>query len=131
MPEPSIDHVDIRVSDLAASSAFYEAALAPLGFHPSAQRTDPAGAAAIIYGGEFAIHTPSSEPGQDVVTTGAHIAFTAMSREAVAAFHAAALAHGGRGIGDPGPRDVYSPGYYGAFVLDPDGNNIEAVLHEE
>jgi catechol 2,3-dioxygenase-like lactoylglutathione lyase family enzyme len=131
MPEPSIDHVDIRVSDVAASRAFYEAALAPLGLHPRAEGTDPAGGLELVYGGVFAIHSPSPEPGQDTVTTGAHIAFRAATREAVAAFHAAALAHGGRNIGEPGPRSAYSPGYYGAFVLDPDGNNIEAVLHEE
>ena len=75
----------------------------------------------------FAIHSPTSASGQDTVTTGAHIAFRADSREAVHEFHSAALANGGRDIGAPGPRAVYSPGYYGAFVLDPDGNNIEAV----
>jgi catechol 2,3-dioxygenase-like lactoylglutathione lyase family enzyme len=131
MAEPLIDHVDIRVSDVTASRAFYEAALAPLGLHPRAEGTDPAGAFELVYGGVFAIHSPSSEPGQDTVTTGAHIAFAATSRDAVAAFHEAALAHGGRNIGDPGPRACYSPGYYGAFVLDPDGNNVEAVLYEE
>jgi catechol 2,3-dioxygenase-like lactoylglutathione lyase family enzyme len=130
LPEPSIDHVDIRVADVSASRAFYDAALAPLGFHPRAAGTDPAGAFELVYGGVFAIHSTSSEPGQDTVTTGAHIAFTATSREAVVAFHAAALAHGGRNIGEPGLRAAYSTGYYGAFVLDPDGNNVEAVLHE-
>jgi catechol 2,3-dioxygenase-like lactoylglutathione lyase family enzyme len=130
MPEP-IDHVDIRVSDVAASRAFYDAALAPLGLHPRAEGIDPAGGFELVYGGAFAIHSVSAEPGQDTVTAGAHIAFRAASRQAVGAFYEAALAHGGRSIGEPGPRAAYSPGYYGAFVLDPDGNNIEAVLHEE
>jgi predicted lactoylglutathione lyase len=59
------------------------------------------------------------------------IAFVAATTAAVQAFHAAAVAAGGRDIGDPGPRSEYSKGYYGAFVLDPDGNNVEAVTHEE
>jgi catechol 2,3-dioxygenase-like lactoylglutathione lyase family enzyme len=129
-----LDHVDIRVADLESSLTFYEAALAPLGWRARPRETDPSGAVEVGFdsgaGTEFAIHTPSSSPGQDAVTTGAHIAFSAASRDAVHEFHAAALAHGGRDIGAPGPRPVYSPGYYGAFVLDPDGNNIEAVWHD-
>ena len=72
---------------------------------------------------DFAIST-SYEPGP-----GIHIAFAAESREEVDAFHAAALAAGGRDNGAPGVRTEYSPGYYGAFVIDPDGNNVEAVFH--
>ena len=129
-----IDHVCIRVSDLERSRAFYAAALAPLGWSASAQETGPAGAAQIGFdrgaGIEFALHSPASSPGQDTVTTGAHIAFGADGRKAVHEFHAAALANGGRDIGAPGTRAEYSLGYYGAFVLDPDGNNIEAVWHE-
>jgi catechol 2,3-dioxygenase-like lactoylglutathione lyase family enzyme len=129
-----IDHVDIRVSDMQRSRAFYTAALAPLGWTPGELEIDPAGAEEIGFGRAaglaFAIHTPASEPGQDTVTTGAHIAFSADSRASVHDFHAAAVANGGRDIGLPGPRAVYSSGYYGAFVLDPDGNNIEAVWHE-
>ena len=68
-------------------------------------------------------------PGQNVVTTGAHIAFEAADRAEVAEFHAAALRHGGRDIGAPGPRSEYSERYYGAFAPDPDDNNIEAVCH--
>jgi catechol 2,3-dioxygenase-like lactoylglutathione lyase family enzyme len=133
MADPLIDHVDIRVSDVDASLAFYSAALAPLGYRPDAEKPDPSGGREIGFGdgrrAPFAIHSPVSAPGQDTVTAGAHIAFAASSREAVQAFHAAALAHGGTNIGDPGTRSEYSPGYYGAFVLDPDGNNVEAVLH--
>ena len=130
-----IDHVDIRVSDVEASHAFYAAALAPLGWKAHPPEQDPAGGREIGFGRDdgtaFAIHSPAeSAPGQDVVTTGAHIAFAAASREAVHAFHEAALAAGGRDIGPPGPRAAYSPGYYGAFVLDPDGNNVEAVWHD-
>jgi catechol 2,3-dioxygenase-like lactoylglutathione lyase family enzyme len=134
MADCTIDHVDIRVSDLSASLAFYEAALATLGLYPAAEESDPAGGREIglRHGGStsFAIHSPAPAPGQDTVTTGAHIAFAAASRHAVQAFHAAAIANGGRSIGDPGPRAEYSKGYYGAFVLDPDGNNVEAVVHE-
>jgi catechol 2,3-dioxygenase-like lactoylglutathione lyase family enzyme len=129
-----IDHVDIRVADVERSRAFYTAALAPLGWTPRPAATDPAGGEEIGFGGgqgtQFAIHSPAPPLGQDTVTTGAHIAFLADDRESVDAFHAAALANGGRDIGAPGPRSVYSPGYYGAFVLDPDGNNIEAVWHD-
>jgi catechol 2,3-dioxygenase-like lactoylglutathione lyase family enzyme len=128
-----IDHVDIRVSDMDASRAFYEAVLEPLGIGVTQTRPDPNGGAEIGFGAadgtEFAIHEPTGRPGQDTVTTGAHIAFSAKDRAAVKAFHRAALDHGGRDIGAPGPRPVYSQGYYGAFVLDPDGNNVEAICH--
>jgi catechol 2,3-dioxygenase-like lactoylglutathione lyase family enzyme len=134
MAQPIIDHVDIRVSDLAASRAFYAAALAPLGLRPEPEEQDPAGGHEIPFSRgsrmSFAIHSPAGATGQDTVTTGAHIAFTAASRDEVQAFHAAALANGGTNIGDPGPRSEYSNGYYGAFALDPDGNNVEAVVHE-
>jgi catechol 2,3-dioxygenase-like lactoylglutathione lyase family enzyme len=134
MADSMIDHVDIRVSDIDASRAFYEAALAPLGFPVGAEETDPAGGREIGFRNgarmSFAIHSPADAPGQDTITTGAHIAFTADSREAVREFHLAAVSNGGTNIGDPGPRAEYSAGYYGAFVLDPDGNNVEAVTHE-
>jgi catechol 2,3-dioxygenase-like lactoylglutathione lyase family enzyme len=128
-----IDHVDIRVADVERSRAFYAAALAPLGWVARPAETDPSGGDEIGFGRtmgiQFAIHSPTSSPGQDTVTTGAHIAFSADDAKAVHEFHAAALANGGRDIGPPGPRMVYGAGYYGAFVLDPDGNNIEAVWH--
>ncbi|MCW2928764.1 MAG: Glyoxalase/bleomycin resistance protein/dioxygenase [Thermoleophilia bacterium] len=126
-----IDHVSIRVSDLEASRRLYEAALAPLGFVIlEVEETDGRG-----YGfgrderDDFAIHEPIDDPGRDRVTTGAHIAFAARSRDEVDAFHAAAIANGASDIGAPGVRDQYSDGYYGGFVLDLDGNNVEAVWH--
>jgi len=127
----SIDHVDIRVADLERSAAFYSAALAALGWRAKDADNDPTGQRTVDFDGgsgtEFAIHEPSDEPGQDTVTTGAHIAFAAESRAVVDRFHAAATRAGGIDIGAPGPRPQYGGDYYGAFVLDPDGNNIEAV----
>ena len=129
-----IDHVDIRVSDVERSRTFYAAALAPLGWRARSPEQDPAGGDEVGFGRgdgtRFAIHSPTADPGQDTVTTGAHVAFRADGPAAVQEFHAAALANGGRDIGQPGPRTEYSAGYYGAFVLDPDGNNIEAVWHD-
>jgi catechol 2,3-dioxygenase-like lactoylglutathione lyase family enzyme len=126
-----IDHVDIRVSDFAASRAFYEAALEPLGMGVLHEAPDPNGGAEVGFGTgddvRFALHEPTAHPGQDAVTHGAHIAFEAADQRAVAAFHRAAIARGGTDIGAPGRRPEYSPGYYGAFVLDLDGNNVEAV----
>jgi catechol 2,3-dioxygenase-like lactoylglutathione lyase family enzyme len=119
----TIDHITIGVSDLARSRAFYERALAPLGLVVGA-----AGAVLpneIEFGAQdewpFAISTdyPSDTP--------VHVAFGAESVEQVQAFHAAALAAGAREHGAPGLRPEYSERYYGAFVLDPDGHNIEAV----
>lgn len=127
-----IDHVSIRVSDLDASRRLYEAALQPLGFALLAvESADGRG-----YGfgrderDDFAIHEPIDDRGRDRVTTGAHVAFAARSRDEVDAFHAAALAHGAIDIGAPGTREQYADGYYGAYVLDLDGNNVEAVWHE-
>ncbi|HEY3614167.1 MAG TPA: VOC family protein [Gaiellales bacterium] len=130
-----IDHVAIRVSDIARSRAFYAAALAPLGFAElyeiePGRNGGPGVAFGLAGADDFALHEPIDDPGRDTVTTGAHVAFRASSAEAVAAFHAAAIAHGGRSIGEPGLRGEYSPGYHGAFVLDPDGNNVEAVWHD-
>src|SRR5690606_18273432 len=79
---------------------------------------------------ELFVSTASSEAAQGVLTGRHHLAFQAGSREMVDAFYRAALAAGGRDNGGPGER-AYHPGYYGAFVLDPDGNNIEAVYHGE
>ena len=122
-----IDHVTVGVSDLERSRAFYAHALLPLGFSEIGPwRT---GAQEIEFGleeaADFAIST--------AYATGAavHIAFAADRREQVDAFHAAALAAGGLDNGPPGPRPEYSDGYYGAFVLDPDGHNVEAVCHGE
>ena len=128
MPERRvvIDHLTIWVRDVARSRAFYRAALEPLGFGELGPWSDEQREMAFGPKGfdDFAI-SDKYEPGGQV-----HIAFSADSREAVDAFHAAALAAGGRDNGAPGERPEYSPGYYGAFVLDPDGNNVEAVFHE-
>jgi catechol 2,3-dioxygenase-like lactoylglutathione lyase family enzyme len=122
-----IDHMSIGVSDLARSRDFYRRALAPLGF----QELEPwsEGAREMSYGvvgaDDFAISL------EYPVGPGAHIAFAAESQDQVDAFHREALAAGGRDNGAPGPRPEYSDGYYGAFVLDPDGYNVEAVYHED
>ncbi|MCW3020445.1 MAG: Glyoxalase/bleomycin resistance protein/dioxygenase [Solirubrobacterales bacterium] len=122
----AIDHVTVGVSDLDRSHAFYVAALAPLGFdHVHTTEVLPNEVELGVEGRHpFAISTdyPVGAP--------VHVAFAAESREQVDAFHAAALAAGGRDNGAPGPRPEYSPGYYGAFVLDPDGHNVEAVLDD-
>lgn len=115
------DHVGLKVSDLAASTAFYQAALAPLGCSLQASGSDyagfgPAGAPALW------LH---AHPGG--VGAGAHVALRAASQAAVQAFHAAGLAAGGRDNGPPGPRPDYGPSYYAAFLRDPDGHNLEAV----
>jgi catechol 2,3-dioxygenase-like lactoylglutathione lyase family enzyme len=119
-----IDHLTIGVSDLEKSRSFYAQALAPLGFHEIGPSSDRA----ISFGPEdlndFAISREYEVGGQ------VHIAFAADSRRQVDDFHTAALAAGGRDNGAPGPRPEYSEGYYGAFVLDPDGHNVEAVFHE-
>jgi catechol 2,3-dioxygenase-like lactoylglutathione lyase family enzyme len=123
-----LDHVGIEVSDLTASRAFYEAALEPLGISPLVEFEG--------VGTGFGKETEQGprpffwigERGRAPVS-GVHVAFGVRSTEQVDAFHAAAVAAGGADNGAPGPRPIYHPGYYGAFVLDPDGNNIEAVCH--
>lgn len=130
-----VHHVDIRVSDIENSRVFYEAALEPLGIRVTSTDPDPNGGIEIVFGdgesGDFAIHEPTDSIGQDTVTTGAHVAFVAPDRAAVQSFYSAALQNGGRSVGAPGPRPQYSERYYGAFVLDPDGNNVEAVCHDQ
>jgi catechol 2,3-dioxygenase-like lactoylglutathione lyase family enzyme len=119
-----IDHVSVGVSDLARSREFYRRALTPLGFSELSQWRD--GATAVVFGleeaGDFLISTAYT-------VGGAHVAFAADRREQVDAFYAAAMEAGGRDNGQPGLRPKYAEGYYGAFVLDPDGHNIEAVHH--
>jgi catechol 2,3-dioxygenase-like lactoylglutathione lyase family enzyme len=117
-----LDHVSLGVSDFARSKAFYDRALAPLGLKALFCDETFSG-----YGDErpfFWIGVAERGP-----SARAHIAFTATERAIVDAFHAAALAAGGRDNGAPGLRPQYHSDYYGAFVLDPDGNNIEAVCH--
>lgn len=121
-----IDHVTFAVADLNRSIRFYDRALAPLGVRRlfddqrAAHRTTGYGDARPWF---WIAEIP---PGDGAV----HVAIRAGSREAVGAFHRAAVAAGGRDNGPPGLRPHYHPGYYGAFVLDPDGHNIEAVFHE-
>ncbi len=117
-----LDHLGLTVSDLARSKAFYAAALAPLGYSLVMEFGDHAG---------FGV-APKPDfwlaPGAPVQPP-IHVAFRARTRAEVDAFHRAALRAGGRNNGDPGLRPHYHPTYYGAFVLDPDGNNVEAVCH--
>jgi len=119
-----IDHIGLVVRDLAASKAFYaavfEALEIPMG--GSDERN--------FWADELFVSTSDSEEVRGELTGRQHIAFQARDRAMVDAFHRAALAHGGRDNGAPGERS-YHPGYYAAFVLDPDGNNIEAVFHGE
>ncbi|MCV0440780.1 MAG: VOC family protein [Hydrogenophaga sp.] len=115
------DHIGLKVKDLAASKRFYEAALAPLG-HVLGSHDDtyaglgPAGAPAL-----WLYATPGAQG------PGTHVAFCAANHEAVDAFYKAGLKAGAKDNGGPGPRPDYSPSYYAAFLIDPDGNNVEAV----
>jgi catechol 2,3-dioxygenase-like lactoylglutathione lyase family enzyme len=118
-----LDHVGLRVSDIARSKRFYSAALAPLGYVLDADYG--AEAAGFGIGGKPDFWIAAGGSGQ----TKTHVCFAATSRAQVDAFHKAALAAGGRDNGAPGIRAQYHPTYYGAFVLDPDGNNVEAVIH--
>jgi catechol 2,3-dioxygenase-like lactoylglutathione lyase family enzyme len=123
-----IDHIGFPVSDYKRSKAFYERALAPLGYTlimEVQQDANDSPAAGFGAGGkpDFWIG------GEGKLNKAVHIALTARDRAAVDAFHRAALAAGGKDNGGPGLRPHYHPNYYGAFVLDPDGHNIEAVCH--
>lgn len=119
-----IDHLSITVTDLDRAQAFYDAALGALGY-PRVNRRERA----IGYGergGPLSYISVYLSSGT-MVPDNRHWCFRAPSRAAVRAFHAAALANGGRDDGPPGIREIYSPTYYAAFVLDPDGNRIEAM----
>ena len=118
------DHVGLNVRDYAASRAFYERALAPLGWSV-VMAFDEWKAAGFGRAEKPDFWISEREP----YGTGTHIAFVADDRATVDAFHAAALAAGGEDNGAPGIREMYHPTYYGAFVLDADGNNVEAVCH--
>jgi catechol 2,3-dioxygenase-like lactoylglutathione lyase family enzyme len=123
-----LDHVGFEVSDFERSKAFYEQALEPLGIRLLMEPV--AGSAG--FGSEMEFGPKPyfwiNARGRPAVS-GTHVAFAAPDTETVDAFHAAALAAGGSDNGAPGPRPIYHPNYYGAFVLDPDGNNVEAVCH--
>jgi catechol 2,3-dioxygenase-like lactoylglutathione lyase family enzyme len=132
-----IDHLGLPVSDLARATEFYRAALAPLGYgvvmQVSAAETGHGGAVGFGAPGnaaDFQSGKPSFWIGEGERLPGhIHVAFVAPSRAAVDAFYRAALAAGGKDNGPPGLRPHYHANYYGAFVLDLDGNNIEAVCH--
>ena len=120
-PPCLFDHVVLPVRDVARSRAFYERALQPFGVRVVESSQGPG--FAIDDRGDLWL----SE--QETAAGSVHIAFSAPDRETVDAFHAAAVEAGGVDNGGPGLRADYHPGYYAAFVLDPDGNNIEAVFH--
>lgn len=117
-----IDHLGLRVADLDRSKRFYTEALAPLGYALLFEH--PISGAGFGRGQKPSLWIKVGPP-----APGLHVAFAADDRDAVQAFHRAALAAGGRDHGAPGPRPEYHAGYYGAFVLDPDGHNLEAVCH--
>ncbi len=125
-----IDHCGFGVSDYARGKAFYTEALAPLGFSLLMEFGPEQTIGKVWTCGFGKNGKPEFWIGSDGRTTPPlHIAFAVDSRAAVRAFHAAALRAGGRDNGAPGLRPQYHPSYYGAFVLDPDGHNIEAVCH--
>ena len=117
-----IDHIQLVVNDLAASQRFYSAIFETLHI--------PIGGAGEDYfwADELFVSTPDSDAAQGQLTGRHHLAFQAENRAMVEAFYRAALENGGKDNGAPGERP-YHPGYYAAFVIDPDGNNIEAVFH--
>lgn len=119
-----IDHIQLVVKDLPASQAFYEAVFKVLKV--------PMGGTGegYFWADELFVSTAESEAADGALTGRHHLAFQAQDRAMVDAFHKAALAAGGKDHGAPGERK-YHPGYYAAFVIDPDGNNIEAVFHGE
>jgi catechol 2,3-dioxygenase-like lactoylglutathione lyase family enzyme len=124
-----LDHIGLKVTNIKKAKAFYDAALAPLGvgvvLEVSAEETG--GSAYMGYGEGFKPYFWINQ--QPRATELLHVAFAADSRAKVDAFYKAAMAAGGRDNGAPGLRKEYHPTYYGAFVLDPDGHNIEAVCH--
>ena len=123
-----LDHIGLAVSDIERSRAFYEAALKPLGYALIGEPlTNDIGGTVIMFGVDGApdfVIADKERPGE-----GNHVAFRSQTRAEVDAFHAAALAAGGKDNGRPGLRPQYGATYYAAFVIDPDGFNVEAVCH--
>ena len=123
-----LDHVSFGVADFDRSQAFYDRVLAPLGMVRCFNFPGVAG-----YGADgravFWIGKPGEDARSPKPSAGTHLAFSAKDRPSVDAFHAAALAAGGRDNGAPGLRPHYHPNYYGAFAIDPDGHKIEACCH--
>lgn len=121
--EPMIDHMTLPVSDFQKSKKFYETVLAPLEYVNIMEFEDMVCGFGVQGKPDFWISS-ETRPGHSY-----HIAFRAKDRATVRAFYEAALAAGARDNGAPGPRPMYHPNYYGAFVYDLDGHNIEAVCH--
>lgn len=125
-----IDHTGLNVSDPAKSRKFYDQALAPLGYKMMMEipKEHTGGAVVLGYGvppkPDFWIS--EGEPNEPRI----HVAFRTNNRKQVDEFYEAAIAAGGNDNGAPGPRPHYHKDYYGAFVLDPDGHNVEAVCHD-
>lgn len=125
-----LDHVSITVPDIAAVAGFYDAVMQALGYPLVYEKPDARG---------YGLRAGRGAPERSYISVyqsaamqpdpRRHWCFKAPNRQAVAAFHAAALAHGGRDDGPPGPRPRYHDSYYAAFVIDPAGNRIEAVCH--
>lgn len=124
-----LDHIGLRVTDIAKAKAFYDKALAPIGVSMVMEVTAEQTGNTPVYGfGEG--QKPYFWVAQDkIATERLHVAFATDSRAKVDAFYKAAMAAGGRDNGPPGIREMYHPNYYGAFVFDADGHNIEAVCH--
>jgi len=116
-----IDHIGLAVSDFARSKEFFQRALAPLGYVVIMEFDGAAG-----FGRDG---KPDFWIGPGAAGSATHVAFAAAQHSVVDQFYAAAIAAGGRDNGAPGLRPQYHPNYYGAFVIDPDGNNVEAVCH--
>ncbi len=127
-----LDHMGFPTVDYEKSKAFYDKALAPLGIEVvmSVSAEETGGDAFAGYGsdGKPDFWVATGRPAGEIMHL--HVAFAAKDRATVDAFYAAAMAAGGRDNGGPGLRPHYHPNYYAAFVLDPDGNNIEAVCHK-
>ena len=120
-----IDHSQLIVRDIDASRRFYEAVFAAIGIPIAGEGKD------YFWADELFVSTADSEAAAGKLTGRHHIAFQTKDRAMVDAFYEAGLAAGGKDNGKPGERERYHPGYYAAFLLDPDGNNIEAVYHGE
>ena len=120
-----IDHIQLVVADLAASRHFYEAVLGTIGINIEGD------ADGFCWADELVLSSADSPAAQGKLTGRVHLAFQAKDRVQVEAFYQAGLAAGGRDNGPPGERSNYHPGYFAAFLIDPDGNNIEAVFHGE
>lgn len=123
-----LHHVSIGVANVERAAQFYDAVLKKLGFR-RVMEVMPYGIAYGLKAPEFWVHLPHDQNAPSS-GNGTHIAFTANSKAAVNAFHAAAVSAGGKDEGAPGPRPEYTPDYYGAFVRDLDGNKIEAVFFD-